>query len=55
MSISENSTSLHAILSDNEDFKKLIVEIKKIDKLDNVNHNMHDILDKYCIPTKKLI
>ena len=37
------------------DFKKLIVEIRKIDKLDNVNHNMHDILDKHYMPTKKLI
>jgi radical SAM protein with 4Fe4S-binding SPASM domain len=37
------------------EFYKLIKEIKKINSFKNVNHNMHDILDKHDVVIKKLI
>ena len=49
MSISENSTSLHAILSDNEDFKKLILEVVKNNtELQKQNTDLQKQLVEVC-------
>ena len=56
ISISENSTSLHSILSDNEDFKKLILEVVKNNtELQKQNTDLQKQLVEVCKNTSNTI